>query len=736
MATTDDLDCENLNSTECVLKYLKTIAQLQKSQQDEFNWDPISVYVTAAIGVLALWLALLTVGQAIFSAAHGRVKASRYAIGPWHKLSVSHLSWSEMRLGAVTYTPLISIAEFMKFYDEDKRTSKKDRFSRAETWERDKIQIYGGRKRWLKLCKLWSKTCLRFCVEWYFKPIKYSIDWAKYSVEWMRYFARYVMWVKRVTVEGMTRVDGPEPPNRVRVQQGQKALGEYFPAQWLCLLSFLSVDHPRYWPLRPVGLDYIPADLAAAPATGPVRDLCILALHAAARAETPATVVIDKDMKLPRIYTEWFDFHFERHPQLGYLAVFHVLRNNFLVEIVSRYRLRLRARGRSCEHLRQAYGAMELATGPDRFIDCIDEAALSNRVAHEPWAVRRQRQMTHELWNVCNDCQQLSGAHNLARVPGCSISSSQLVTTIWSPMQPFEILFSKTRVADNLSLFPYIRCRIWSQMRSLLLLKPKWLVESPPMKISLKPEYSWVDRPPTWYPKVRTRLKGLDRLFAKYPEDISQVDYIPPRDELKYEILAGLWPGDVLSYIKAIDDWLEGHEPITARCRKATLSILAAAASNLLRCKRSMQNDETIGQEHGTKGDISPNNFTIGSLQQDITHCQSVITSLAKGYSPESSPGLRRAYRSALLARLQNNDNSGVSQISSEKHDRFIDAFLELTRLWNEESSVDYHYIEHPIDDMIITRGILAGLYYLTAKNDTSWVLDGDETWNRVVSFL
>lgn len=103
MASTNDLDYENLNSTECVLKHLKIIAQSQKSQQDEFNWDPVSVYITAAIGVLALWLALLTVGQVVFSAAHGRVKASRYAIGPWHKLSVNHLSWSEMRLGAMTY---------------------------------------------------------------------------------------------------------------------------------------------------------------------------------------------------------------------------------------------------------------------------------------------------------------------------------------------------------------------------------------------------------------------------------------------------------------------------------------------------------------------------------------------------------------------------------------------------------------------------------------------------------
>lgn len=726
MAVTDDLDCENLNSTECVLKYLKIIAEAQKSQEDEFNWDPVSVSITAAIGVLALSLALLAVGQAVFSAAHGRVKASRYAIGPWHKLSVSHLSWSEMRLGAVTYTPLISISDFIRFYDEDKRSS-------PEKSDSTTLRSYSCWKR-----------CLRFCVMWYFKPLKYSTDWAWYYVEWMRYFARYVMWLRRVTVEGMTRVDEPDPPRRDRVQQGRKGLREYFPAQWLCLLSFLAVDHPQYWPLRPVGLDYIPTDLAAAPARGPVRDLCILALLAAAMAHTPVAVAFDKNPNLPRIYTDWFDFHFERHPHLGYLAVFHVLKHTFLVKAVSAHGSWFHTRQDNRDWLKAAYGAMKLAIEPNRFIDFIDETALKNKMVHVPWAVRRQEAITRELWNICNDCRQLSGAtHNLARVPGCSIITSQLITNIWSPTQPFEILFS-TPKTDSIILFPYIRFRIWSQMRTLLLLKPKLLVDSPPSQIlllepALPRLYSVVGDKlewPDWYHAVRSCLNDLDGLFAKYPEDASQTDYIPPRDELKRDFLRKLNSERILSCIESIDGWLRNHEPTTPRCRKATLSILAAAGSNLIRSKISEQNDEKVGCEHAIDGDNSRGKFTIGSLQKDIIHCRGIINSLAEEHGLGSSPSARREYRSALLTRLQNAESLGVSQLSSEKHDVFIDAFLELVREWNEGSDTDYYYIEHPIDDMIITRGILTGIYYLKVASDTSWVLDRDETWNQVVSFL
>jgi hypothetical protein len=99
MATPDDLDCSNLNTTECVLKYLKSIAQCQKVQTDDFNWDPISVYITAAICGIALCLAMVTIGHAVFSSAHGRFNASQYAIGSWHRMSNSYLNWTEMRVG-------------------------------------------------------------------------------------------------------------------------------------------------------------------------------------------------------------------------------------------------------------------------------------------------------------------------------------------------------------------------------------------------------------------------------------------------------------------------------------------------------------------------------------------------------------------------------------------------------------------------------------------------------------
>lgn len=92
---------------------------------------------------------------------------------------------------------------------------------------------------------------------------------------------------------------------------------------------------------------------------------------------SPVIVAFNKDPKLPHIYSDWFNFHFKKHPQLGYLAVFHILKRSsqtaLFDDLISSQEIRERIRSR----LVNAYGGMKLAIGRDRTIDLAAIAADS-----------------------------------------------------------------------------------------------------------------------------------------------------------------------------------------------------------------------------------------------------------------------------------------------------------------------------------------------------------------------
>jgi hypothetical protein len=75
------------NSIHCLLRALlndnSTIVLLEQvlKAQQKFNWDPLNFAFTAAIGVLALIVACITVFQSLLAAGPGRRKASRTSIG-------------------------------------------------------------------------------------------------------------------------------------------------------------------------------------------------------------------------------------------------------------------------------------------------------------------------------------------------------------------------------------------------------------------------------------------------------------------------------------------------------------------------------------------------------------------------------------------------------------------------------------------------------------------------------
>jgi hypothetical protein len=97
----------SLNTTERILKTVVSILSEIQDENNQFNWDPLSFAVTALIGMIALSLAALTIGQGLLAAGPGRTKSGTYAIGPWSRLNVGKFDWIEMSYRTVSRTPVL-----------------------------------------------------------------------------------------------------------------------------------------------------------------------------------------------------------------------------------------------------------------------------------------------------------------------------------------------------------------------------------------------------------------------------------------------------------------------------------------------------------------------------------------------------------------------------------------------------------------------------------------------------
>ena len=113
MDTIDAADCAP-DDTQCLL-LKKILAKLDdiRTQNDSYDWDPLTFGTTVFIGILAASLAFLTIFQAVTTAGPGRLKSSRTVIGPWSKLTKRKFDWQEMRFQSLAYTPFISFGSFI-----------------------------------------------------------------------------------------------------------------------------------------------------------------------------------------------------------------------------------------------------------------------------------------------------------------------------------------------------------------------------------------------------------------------------------------------------------------------------------------------------------------------------------------------------------------------------------------------------------------------------------------------
>jgi hypothetical protein len=115
----DMIGCPH-NNTECILQAVVALLNEVREKNAEFNWDPLSFVFTAVTGVVAACFAGIAILQAFFAADPGRLKASRYAIGPWAKFTKRSFDWQEWRFRSVTQTPVIVVSSPDGFEAEHK----------------------------------------------------------------------------------------------------------------------------------------------------------------------------------------------------------------------------------------------------------------------------------------------------------------------------------------------------------------------------------------------------------------------------------------------------------------------------------------------------------------------------------------------------------------------------------------------------------------------------------------
>ncbi|KAK4197319.1 hypothetical protein QBC40DRAFT_161103, partial [Triangularia verruculosa] len=105
---------ETANSTDCLLRLVLAALEQQKTDAgEEYNWDPITFVFTATIGIIAAFLALLTIYQAVIASGPGRRKSSRRAIGPWADKTKTEWSWRDFNSLSVATTPVLRAEDLL-----------------------------------------------------------------------------------------------------------------------------------------------------------------------------------------------------------------------------------------------------------------------------------------------------------------------------------------------------------------------------------------------------------------------------------------------------------------------------------------------------------------------------------------------------------------------------------------------------------------------------------------------
>ena len=259
--------CPTDNSNDAIACLLREISS---HTQPNWNWDPLNFAITAAIGLLALIIACITVFQGLLAAGPGRLKASNLAIGPFSIHSRSRFDRTELALRTTARVPLIT---WDVVYHRVVRQKFRPNFESPG-------QHHGRRP---------------------ITPGGWADDDKFYD---------------GITTLGTTSV-------RERHQYDSTAT-------WLTLLTALGLDDPQFFPLVQRVTDYLPADIQAAPAAAELRCLAILAVIADSNAIIESA---GPNSRFVTVSADSSQLGFRDHPSLGAVAAYEAYEETAMLKV-------------------------------------------------------------------------------------------------------------------------------------------------------------------------------------------------------------------------------------------------------------------------------------------------------------------------------------------------------------------------------------------------------------------
>lgn len=693
MSFSSDLNCGDLNSTECLLQTAADILSELRQQSGEYSWEPLTFAATLALGIIALVFTALTIVQGLIAAGPGRQKCSAYALGPWAVFSSRRMDWSELRVRSVAHTPIIDLEHlFGSSPRPGRRTQAVENYARGQV-EDD-----------------------------FDKAVQQNVK----------------------LLHGL--------------KYKSKPLDQYFPATWLLLLTCTGLHHPAMWNTKLSGTDYLPADLAAAPAYASIRDLvrlCAVVSH-------PALVRLELDgkKKVQSVQGRDFTLDFRYHPVLGLHGVFQ-----------SYASLKRHERWFDLAHENVLFGPIAAVYTVLR----VAKGQLEQREPFlHPWAKRGRADDLPYDWGgvkspLLGKCQCMVDAtksHNSPE-PGydircCGHKDRVVSWQTWCGVDKWkfwmfcpnlslatsglQLLAARELVNVEAVLFPKRLFGLRRQVTGLASLSRFWSLSDdqwntmglPAMKGSIFPPLENNELNHGVFPPRKDtliRCREYVRLGEFKPD--------PSSAEGSFDIEAFRLSGAVESEVRRIDEYLQHHcDKALVTCRWMSLSCASMIAQQLVSHSTSTRiQDHLWDNSLNTSSDKRrrpkiPAHFRNAQIKQHITALVEIVwrftawLSSSSQHKPNEALHLVRSKDAADLIRTLGLENVIMNG--------FVDEISKFLLLWETSKEGTFVHptgmVQHPLDDLLIYRAILVATALGTAVDNSE--VEEDEYYSKIIPIL
>ncbi|KAL6914892.1 hypothetical protein FSST1_012652 [Fusarium sambucinum] len=674
----DDLNCNELNATECLLRVTASILEQLKEDSSEFNWDPASFVVTLVIGIIAAAFAFFAIIQGFLAAGPGRHKCSKYAIGTWASISKRRFDWSELRYRSVAHTPIISIQDLVL-----------------------KMEL--------------QTTDSSSLLEW----------------EW------------RENGSGCWNQDRLFP----KLKHVAKEDSDYFPATWLRLLTHTGLHHPELWRTNPQGTDYLPSDLAAAPAYSTVADLISIASITAGNIRFnsfgPGTA---KDASMRG---EYMDLNFRSHPLLGvYAAIDQAIPSGN--DILEHHDMRKYRRPSAQKLLvKLAYGQGFLLSVQHLQADTgFDPASMDLRL----WSAERMKKFFTSLINNVYayrcDCrtsvyaqEQDDRDHRELMFEWCRAKRVQIDCSLTAsdPLLLGEGDISILAAAiplTKINLFPKKLARVGDKFIFLVLLS----------RYCMKAGVSTSEVMPTTNADSAMESDSLPS-FQVSPELWGYLcGYIAglggPADVHTCHSIFGV-PSSygkniIRKELDRIDSWIkENQQEDVMVCRIMALAFTTAVCKEMYhgdqqRRRWPIECDITPGERYNIDETISYDDEVTPNSLEAVTDLVTRQVQKLRRYEQNRGPGTLSVNEYFTKSCKELHKSSGWTP--NEKPFRFLEYMEHITKLWEKDKN-GFKYptkqVQHYLDDILVYRATLMYMV-ISQATDNSHILTNPEYYKLI----